>query len=347
MKSYPLIILGAGASFDFIEINSFHPIGFQDTDLLKYRPPLVKEIFDTKRFYEYLKSYPEASRLAADFNGISDFEGYLTKVQNEFAPSNKDRYRQLISLRLYLRDLFWTISDKYFKEVNNYGKLINMINDRGGNACFVNFNYDLLLEKSIPEAGFNIDINSYVAGPIKIFKIHGACNWFYEADFIEGHRGNPTAYKHFMSFADNLIKDYLDKDRDDKKPMIIDRGTEFRFEADNTSNRVGTSYYLPALAIPITTKANYVCPDEHITYLEDALKNIDRILIIGWRGNDEYLISLLKDKIKNPMPVTIVSKTSSTLVKDKIYMNKNLTIKILDIGFSQFINGEQVENFFS
>ena len=45
-------------------------------------------------------------------------------------------------------------------------------------ACFVNFNYDLLLEKNI----FNIekmdDIDDYINGRMKVIKIHGASNWF-------------------------------------------------------------------------------------------------------------------------------------------------------------------------
>ncbi|MGH9277610.1 MAG: SIR2 family protein, partial [Acidimicrobiales bacterium] len=67
----------------------------------------------------------------------------------------------------------------------NYHFLVERLDEwaRNNSECvgYVTFNYDTLLERAIEDAGpklhFN-DLSDYVAHPrLKVFKLHGSCDW--------------------------------------------------------------------------------------------------------------------------------------------------------------------------
>lgn len=337
---YPLIILGAGASCDCIDLPQ-HLQGPNRTNLPQFKPPLLKDLFNANRFEAFLKARPDAAFLASAADGEEDLEAYLTKVQFEHALTNKNRYRQLISLRYYLCDLFTSITENYFRPKNYFRKIITNIDDKGGNACFVNFNYDLLFETNIPSIRHSDNIDSYIENKIKVIKIHGACNWYYEISSIQGETPNTVVYDLFLQYAENFVK-YADESRPDKKIIVRPANTQWNYTDIIDYKKC---YYLPALAIPVTSKANFVCPNSHIKELEKIITNIDRVLIIGWRGNDNYLIKLLTDKITKNIPVTIVSMNSSTEVMKKLQINPSLTLNPLAISFTDFIKNKELDKF--
>ena len=337
---YPIIILGAGASYDCIDREKHLQGPYRDDNLNVYRPPLLNQLFDPNRFHSFIKDYPEVGSLASDAIGVADFEKYLTDIEEVKALKNRERYGQLIALRFYLRKLFTSISDNYYRPVNYYRKLLNIIDDAGEVSCFVNFNYDLLLEKNINKIITSLDIDDYIAGNKKVIKIHGACNWFYQ---MEDDFSLKTAYKHFSFFAENFVK-FIREERPDKKISIINEDISWNGTIVKGDRR---SHYLPALAVPATTKANYVCPDSHIDELKRILVATDRILIIGWQANDSYLVSLITKIIEKPVKVTIVTRTSSQRIQDKLSGNSNLSFKPLGMDFSTFMRSEELMIFFS
>jgi flagellar basal body rod protein FlgG len=65
-------------------------------------------------------------------------------------------------------------------------------------------------------------------------------------------------------------------------------------------------YYFPQLLIPLKEKDQFILPQEHNDYLVNNLKNVNEILIIGWKGTENKFLELLKHSISNK-PVNITS----------------------------------------
>lgn len=341
--SYPLIILGAGASHDCLENSSYE---YHD-DLVRYQPPLTDDLFNKQKYYNYINKYPEVSDLASDaatrVNKNFSLESYLTELQDQTSKRNLTRHRQLIALRFYLRELFYTISVKYLREVNHYKALIQKINDNAdGNACFVNFNYDLLLERNIPLITKSNDINIYITGNLKIIKIHGSCNWVYNPYILEW--GDYQVTKSYEYFVNQVKYDEISK----LQILTNIKSTGADWDLTEKGRDSQKLVYLPAMAIPIVSKQSYVCPDSHIEMLKQRLTQADRVLVIGWRGNDPFLIDLMNKNITNiNVPVVIVSrnKESGESLKNKLNTKfSNITVSNQE-GFTNFMKSGECDNF--
>lgn len=341
---YPLIIVGAGASFDYMNNLRHHPVGYRDTDLDKYRPPLTNDLFDTTRFYEFIEKYPDVSNLASSINNQlsgnrGNFEECLTEIKNIKTKQNEERYRQLVALRFYLADLFFNISERYFKTVNNYADLLQQVKDLTGKACFVNFNYDLLLEKSMTTSEFKF-ADDYLSGDIKIIKIHGACNWFYKRRVV-GSDSVKTSYDYSLLDAKNIVSS------EGKHEIVIQNVSTAKNLPSEEAGSKHRKMYLPAIALPIQNKNNFVCPDGHITALERSLNETDKILIIGWRGQDPFLMNLLTRHFAGKeVPIAIVGgKNVEDTLKNFSGGLKTKVKNIAKSGFTAFMTSGGCEGF--
>lgn len=344
--TYPLIILGAGASMDYLRADDH--IERRNNNYSMYRAPLMNQLFDDTRFYEILDRHHKLGSFATTvMNAMSrsnaNFEDYLTNARDNLATNNPEILSQLVSLIFYLADLFTEISNKYYYPRNNYRDLLQSIDNYcNGQACIVNFNYDLLLEKSLTDhLGGRFDIrkvSDYVNTKVKIIKIHGACNWRYNPYTIQSKE--ITANDFFIPFSKDII---LSSTKDHIFPLAEDlSGVNFNPEY-NKSLETWT-VKLPALALPLKSKPNnYVCEESHITMLKECIKRTDRILIIGWRGTDTFLFSLLKDGLEDRHVKTIVvTKNSPPESVIAYYRNNILQLEIdsKDVyqeGFSEFM----------
>lgn len=352
--SYPLIILGAGASMDYLRIDDH--IERRNNNYSQYRSPLMNQLFDDSRFYEVLSRYPRMNSFASDAMSAmskqdANFEDYLTNARDNLAENNPEIYSQLVSLIFYLAHLFTVISEKFYYERNHYKNLLQKIDSYcNGQACFVNFNYDLLLERSLNEHSdgkFNYsNLDSYISSNIKIIKIHGASNWRYSPQ--ETHSKQTAAVDFFTPFAKDLI---LNPQKNQIYP-IAESIIGVNFNAEYNKGLDNWVVKLPALALPLKNKpVNYVCDDSHIDKLKECIKTIDRILIIGWRGEDQFLLSTLKDELKDKSLRTkiVTSKTAPEEIIKK-YQDSVPQLKIdpQDIyqdGFSEFMKTDNLENF--
>jgi len=304
--SFPLIIVGAGASYDFMDKSKFPESKVFQNKLDQYQPPLTNSLFNTENFLDIIDEYqPHISALASYINnkiagGKYSFEDCLTDIKNNKIKSNPDLYNQLVSLKFYLAELMFQVSENYFKSVNNYVDLIQQIKNNGGNACFVSYNYDLLLEKSL-----NFDklenTNRYIGNPIDLIKIHGSCNWFYRRR-VNSWGESKSCYDLALAAAQNIVEN-----EDYGKEIVILNSKKCKNMYSEEYDPMSCITYLPALALPINNKDNYVCPESHIDSLKNRIDFADRIIIIGWRAADSFLIDLLNDKIKNKLiPIAIV-----------------------------------------
>lgn len=335
--SYPLIIIGAGASYDYIK----------DSDRRKpddFRPPLTADLF-SRRFEAIIKKHGGVKNLAATILPAlrynNDFESVLLSIK-EKEGRHSDRASQFMDLQFYLQKLFQEISDHYGDQTgNNYRSLIQEIRDGLRQACIVTFNYDLLLEEALSDQ-ITDNLDSYITGPIKVIKTHGSCDWVYGfdqyAETIEGSIDDPYEY---------LLKDpgYPQRHGDNfGERRKLYRQREYRI-VDNTGKHHN---YYPAIAIPLPGKNKFICPPKHINELERALSEIDKILIIGWRANDQQMVDLIKQKVKQPVGLTVISGSKEGIehVCGKFSDAGNISRAAERVGFSDFMGSAECKTFF-
>ncbi len=330
--SNSVIIIGAGASFDYIPNNDIRRDG-------SYQPPMANGLF-SRQFERFINLFPEVYGLSAGVatairNG-SGLEDYLLKVQG-FAAKNKDRQQQINAMSFYLQKLFREVTINFGNQSsNNYTSLVNYIKDSGGNTTVINFNYDLLFEEAV---GYQFDkVDSYIANPIKIIKVHGAYNWIKILSDEHGYLheiGN--SYKFLMQEPWYLTRIKPSDDtiyiRDVYQQTVNSR--EF--------------YYYPIIAIPVTGKNTFVCPEKHILSMTNALQEADKLLIIGWKAADSYLIKIMEEVIKKSLNTTVVSGTEKGIkeIQGRLSHIKNISFGPTVTTFSSFVGSSACEDFFT
>ena len=353
--AYPLIIFGAGASHDLFKISRQ-----SDQHILNaWIPPLVNDIFDVSLFSRIIGKYEDVKQLAAAVSNLSDaartkpfdFEEYLTQLETNY-PENS--YKKLVALRFYLAELFSKISYHFYRHVNNHNHLLFEIQNRKLRACIVNYNYDTLLEKNMSSISGNNKIDSYIEGDIKVIKMHGAHDWRFNPEI---DLANEDVYDFFTSKPQSFYEGYQGREVYPITIKIFDYSkVDFSLNAykenkDTGFQGGGWSYYLPAIAIPIGTKGNHVCPKKHIDVLVEQIKLVDRILVIGWRAQDEFLLSLIKQHLQKKTNLTVVSggKTKASYFVEKFKdIPKIDTSKLVfhDQGYTEFMVNEDYRPFF-
>jgi len=296
-----MIILGAGASFDSINLDGNfiknHPKG-------KWRPPLGKNLFSYQNEYsQIIKKYKGAEAIRSEVNLCSDIEDlFQEKYDLSDSPNGSNYLLQIISVQFYLQELFYKISKEYIDfGPSNYDNLVakayKYIIETKEEILIVTFNYDFLLEESI-EKNCNIKFNSlndYISHNIKLFKPHGSCNWFKTINVSERISG---------ALQGTGIPDYLyDPKNIDKTYEILNSLSSGFKIADNKYDKLKPDQRLrqlimPQILIPLRTKGEFVMPDSHLKKLANLLQYVNEILVIGWKAGENHFIQLLKENIK-------------------------------------------------
>ncbi len=350
----PLIILGAGSSHDFLKVSRQS----EQHILTKWEPPLANNIFDVSRFGRIIGKYEDVKQLASAVSNLTDndgtnpfnFEEYLTDVESKYPENN---YKKIMALRFYLAELFSKISFHFYRHTNNHNHLIYELQNRGLKTCFVNYNYDTLLEKNISSISSSNNIDSYIQGDIKVIKMHGAHNWRYNP---HTEAGKVDVYNLFISRAKELNSAYKNVELYPLTMLDINYdSTDFSLNNYREFNERESEwfYYLPALAIPIGTKGNHICPKSHIDTLIEQIKQVDSVLVIGWRAQDEYLLQLLNDHLKEKVKMTIVSSNEASAQEIALRFKDIQQINADDItiskseGYTSFMTNREYENFFT
>ncbi len=332
MSSYPLIIIGAGASHDYSDSEIKPPT----TRLLVSRANLDQEL---------IKKYPEVSMLLSQIQSAvnvhgKEFEAALFEV-NKRAGHLPATRAQLIALQFYLQEFFEKVSQR-FDKINNYKNLLQHITSySNGKACIVSFNYDSLFEDSII-GNYSGHMNDYINNDLKLIKLHGSHNWSYifNRDTISSIKEYENGYNYLKEFPDTLsmyrIKGYEPYHTEQIKKEIGRHDKRF--------------FTFPALAIPLPAKEDaIICPKKHVEALKRELSLIDRVLIIGWRAADTFLLQLIKDHVRAGTKFTIVSKQqeSANEIATNIAKFTNLQGSPIGGGFRHFIEHDTCHNFFS
>ena len=165
-------------------------------------------------------------------------------------------------------------------------------------VIFVTFNYDLLLEYSLrkvyPDNGKSsgdLLLEEYTKFPLKIYKMHGSCNWFrkIKPGFIKGRDFGPANFIYRNQPLYDELKSFLEDDvivRNDSTRIFGNFGDEIE-------------HFFPELLIPFRSKDSFILPEFQKKSLEENISKVDSILIIGWKGNEESFLELMKEKLKD------------------------------------------------
>lgn len=304
--AYPLIILGAGASYDSIDIEQYSGTN-KKAELDRYKPPLTNQLFSHSRelFQNLLTKYSRVNSLAGEvLPRLADgktFEEILQSLLDSHKEGTENRQervvKELISLNYYLSDLLFEISNNFFEGDNNYIRLVTEMHNNLIKSYVINFNYDLIFERSASKD--LSDIDAYISGDVKILKVHGACNWVYEPVTVFGNT-HSHAESFFADKADQYFNFFVGK------KILIHKPTNYMEKAKGQFGEEVTHAFMPALALPLNKKSQEVCPKNHLDEFERNIESFDRVIIIGWRGTDDFIIKKLKEKLGDKKLTTFV-----------------------------------------
>ena len=296
-----VIIFGAGASHDVLQGEGVHVCNEN------FRPPLTNGLFDRK-FDDLVSDFGSLGELKPEIRGHvardKSLEDFL-KQKRDFSPNNKQIAAQLAGLRLYLKRLFFEISNRFIPpnntktQQNNYVSLLNHIKILGtNNPTLITFNYDLFLDRAIHQVfGREFwDINSYSNDltSAKLFKVHGSVDWVY---FIQNDSRREIES---LDTAARWISNRETHKRELKGGGLFKDEEIIKIDEDRLSdyqNSGSNSVIAPALAIPLPSEKDFII-EAHRTLIAQELVNVSTVVVIGWSAGDEHFRKFMKEHIK-------------------------------------------------
>lgn len=154
--------------------------------------------------------------------------------------------------------------------------------------CLVTFNYDTLLENAPPFVGVRIqDMADYRSSNVyKVIKVHGSMNWARDVKTPI----SSILHKGVWQVAQELVeKAEFGLELTDTYRIVTSRPIgSYDIAPDN---RVPN---FPALAIPVESKRDFACPENHLDVLRECIPQITKVLIVGWRGVEAHFVDLLR-----------------------------------------------------
>lgn len=333
-----VVIFGAGASYDSIDL---HRYGLHPND--PWRPPLAKQLFEARpgSFGQSMQRFAAAGplfmRLQTAINAGSPVEQAIQVMSDELSESEYGA-RQLAALRFYLQEIIWQAglqwSPKAFGQTN-YVLLVDRIERwrmaAKENVAYVTFNYDLLLEGAL-RAVLPLDrgFDGYVTARTRLYKAHGSVDW-----------GHPTATE--ASYGSTDLRYAL---IDHAATWAPDPNQWFRFMSIGNSRAQedipGTWYLHPALALPTAGKAGFEIPGDHLKSLQADIEDMNWLLVIGWRGQEEHMLQLFRAANK-PVKAHVVTDSGDTAESLLTMLGTRLPITFgaaFGTGFTGYANSD-------
>lgn len=272
-----LVIFGAGASFDSVPKRDWNIEQRQSPFL----PPLAQQLFEPRDpFRQVIDDYSACVPMIGRLRNLVGRGDYVEEfLEREVERSGQDRrtLSQLTALRYYIRQIIEDCSKKWLelsRRVTNYAILLDTIerwrSEKGEAVALVTFNYDTLLDDACWRSlqWSIIRIHDYLPeqSQYRLFKLHGSVDWLRRIRFPRGSFG-PDAlieFAHLIGFQDQY-------------------GMKNEVPQDVPS--------LPAIAIPTQTKSGFECPPDHVEALLRMLPEVTRILVVGWRGQEQHFLN--------------------------------------------------------
>lgn len=283
-----MVILGAGASFDSVDLG-LDP-SMQSNP--QFRPPLAQQLFEPRpNFTSVFDSFPDLGAVVNRVRRVVArgelLENELRRIEDE-ATAHPIRHRQLLAMRCYLQRIVFDCGSEWGRlahGITYYAELIDIIEQWHATpsdpVVYVTFNYDLMLESalSVRHRTQWTDIDALISHPnFRLLKLHGSVDW-----------GQLVHVPSNISDDTNAITRYLFEEAGNYEvgEYVVARPPLGTFE------KAGI---VPALAMPVQGKSTFACPDEHLSVLKSAIAYTTKIVTIGWRGLEEHFLSMWKNR---------------------------------------------------
>ncbi len=221
--------------------------------------------------------------------------------------------------------------------VTNYTALVRELYQwaarTGSHVCFVNFNYDLLLDTACDNYwGFNRygDPANYVGNEAaSLVKPHGSVHWVWPQ-------------------TDTAVNDWRHAAQ-----MVISRGPDVL--VNSAVRAIGPLEYhraesysgvdLPALALPVIGKTDLIWPTEQAAHFKSLQSRVRRLLVIGWQGAEEHFVSTLKPLMARARSMVVTgghqADRDASMVLRNLAPVTNHTDRRQSIrGFAQFVSSD-------
>ena len=359
-----LVILGAGASYDSVPT---YPPSAQErlqrelrTPLAGYmadRLPLADELFDFARRKEFAREashYPQCQPILPYLENREDgltVERELQRLQDE-ATEYPQRHKQLAAIRYYICSVIYSCEQRWHQHnvanSTNQKTLLDHI-ERWRKpdecVCLVTFNYDRMLEVAFSTVGVEIQaLSDYITSDrYKLIKLHGSTNWAREVDTSKAEEMNPSIANTLTRAQPwPVIRAIVDH------AEIINVTQRYRLvsHSEHPTSTLGGSALFPAIAIPIETKSDYECPNEHLEALLAFAPRVDKLLVVGWRGAEIHFLQTLAAEVQQDIQGHIVAGSSDE-ANETIERLQQAGIKgeyrAFGNGFTDFIRKREAE----
>lgn len=365
----PLIILGAGASFDYYSEDEKKGIkGFLDFPLadnlcqpqyLYYLEDRIRQREELKKIIDELavkeireiflggKNY--ISQIASSLNREQNLEKNVSNIWKTAVERNdKYRQRQLVAFAYYLHFLFYLLSKEFGgRTSNNYYALVNRLSDLLSNnneseTLIVNFNYDLLMDDALKS------LEHGVQNRLSHIKVHGSCDKYCISRVTEQDKG-PPRMPHLTLSREELIKNFAEYWNE-----VFEIGPEsydLIYICKEKERGEGVAIR-PSLILPFYNKSEYgfPCNKQDLQVIKNFLPRTDRILIIGWRAKDEEFINLIKEGVNDSgkdIRLSVVAGDKDDIADIKQQFNDMFFVPSTDcVKFSNFVSSDACKKFF-
>ena len=360
---HPTIILGAGASHDYIS-KAEETLGSTRLPLtknicnrsyLEYLEKRMDDIADSKYIINdvlrkemkniFVGGLDTIKILASDLNlskNGNSLEKKVSGIWEKAKKKNSERRRDAVALSYYLQFLFYFLSKEFGKpNSGNYYRLVlalyDFLNeDSKAELLVVNFNYDLLMDNAMEAIE---DLNE--SGRFRYSKVHGCCSkcWVAKPDSQTDVNGEFS-----LANPKNRIREYGGSGRSFEE--FFRKGEqEYELEKYAKEKNKGRPHIMrPALALPFFQKCEIGFPyfSQDAERIRFHLSQTDGILIIGWSAHDDEMIGLMKREIGDrEIPLAIVTKGEESIEEIKNCLSnlslKNETEFNCATGFSEFM----------
>jgi hypothetical protein len=107
-------------------------------------------------------------------------------------------------------------------------------------------------------------------------------------------------------------------------------------------------FRLPALAIPVVSKSEFVCPKPHIDAIRALLPRVTHIAAVGWRAGEKHFLSMLGEQLKKSVAVIAAcgdeTQSKETLERIRAASVSGRFDPIPDT-FTDFVRNHTIESF--
>jgi len=213
--------------------------------------------------------------------------------------------RHVAAMRFYLRDLIWESTGAALEAdggMTAYTRLVRRCYDwaarNNSHVCFVNFNYDPMLEIACAPHGLDRTTEAgYTSNPrLSVLKPHGSVLWAWRHPLVSPATGWN---------GDDAVRESIRAGEPTQQPS---GEIAMRLQPPAFISEPGQSWVpLPALALPVTGKGAFVWPPRHEAFFRAFHGRFGRVLTIGWQGAEEHFIPLLQPVVANGAQVLVVT----------------------------------------